>query len=229
MPESTITPAASSIAARFAGLQQAVATAHTRFRLSTTSPTLIAVSKRQPEERVRAALEAGQRVFGENKVQEAQARWKKLKQNHPGITLHLIGPLQRNKVKEAVTLFDTIHTVDREKLVDALAKEMERQSRLLPCFLQINTGEESQKSGVAPQDVEKLLTYARERGLNIVGLMCIPPADEPPAPHFALLGRLAERYGLTQLSMGMSSDFEDAIRFGATHIRIGTALFGTRE
>ena len=167
-------------------------------------------------------------MFGENKVQEAQTHWADLKAGHPDIELHLIGPLQTNKVKDAVALFDCIETLDREKLADALAAEMRKQGRALPCFVQVNTGEEEQKSGVAPRDLPGFLSYCRALELNVTGLMCIPPAGEPAGLHFALLKSLADRHGLKELSMGMSGDFEKAIAAGATYVRIGTALFGER-
>lgn len=191
--------------------------------------TLVAVSKRQPMDRILAALNAGQRVFGENKVQEAITRWQDVRTDFPDIKLHLIGPLQTNKAKEAVSFFDVIETVDREKLVDALSAEMQKQGKSIPCFIQVNTGEEEQKAGVAPQGLEKLLAYAKEKGMNVVGLMCIPPVNEPAGLHFAFLKTLADRYGLSQLSMGMSADYDKAILAGATHIRVGSALFGARE
>jgi pyridoxal phosphate enzyme (YggS family) len=191
--------------------------------------TLVAVSKRQPMERISMALEAGQRVFGENRVQEAQEHWTDLRTQYPDVQLHLIGPLQTNKVKEAVTLFDVIETVDREKLVDALAAEMKKQNKIVPCFIQVNTGEEEQKAGVAPQKLENLLAYAKEKKLPIKGLMCIPPVQEPAGLHFAFLKTLADRYGLKDLSMGMSADYDKAILASATYIRVGSALFGERN
>ncbi|MFQ5954159.1 MAG: YggS family pyridoxal phosphate-dependent enzyme [Kiloniellales bacterium] len=191
--------------------------------------TLVAVSKAQPVTKVEAAIAAGQRVFGENRVQEAAAKWPAIRQRHPHIALHMIGPLQTNKVREAVALFDVIETVDRPKLAGKLAQEMERSGRRLPCFVQVNTGEEPQKSGVLPDEADRLIRECRETfGLNVVGLMCMPPIDEEPALHFALLREIARRNGLTQLSMGMTADFEIALRFGATHIRVGTAVFGPR-
>lgn len=194
-----------------------------------SSVNLVAVSKMQPEERIRAALDAGQRLFGENRVQEAAARWGEIRGQYPDLKLHLIGPLQTNKVKEAVALFDCIETLDREKLARKLAEEMAAQGRALPCFIQLNTGEEPQKAGLAPGDLPDFLAFARDEcGLDVCGLMCIPPADEPPALHFALLRKLAARHGLQDLSMGMSGDFEQAVRLGATYVRIGTALFGGR-
>ncbi len=194
-----------------------------------SSVQLVAVSKMQPDDAVAAVLDAGQRVFGENRVQEAQARWPPLRAQYDNLKLHLIGHLQSNKAKEAVALFDVIETVDSEKLAGALKNEMDKQSRPLPCFLQVNTGEEDQKGGVAPRDVEKLFKFCADAGLNIYGLMCIPPVDEIPDPHFALLNKLSKGLGLPHLSMGMSADFETAIRYGATHIRVGSALFGIRE
>ena len=190
---------------------------------------LVAVSKTQPEERVRAALEAGHRLFGENKVQEAKERWLALKNEFPDIRLHFIGHLQTNKVRDAVALFDVIETVDSAKLAAALADEMKKQKRALPCFVQVNTGEEPQKGGVIPADLPALLDECKKLGLNITGLMCIPPESEPPALHFALLKKLAARHSLKDLSMGMSADFEKAIPLGATYVRVGTALFGDRE
>lgn len=192
--------------------------------------TLVAVSKVQPVERVEAALAAGHRVFGENRVQEARSKWPALRSRYPDLTLHLIGPLQTNKVKDAVALFDAIETVDRPKLAEALKREMQHQDVERSCFIQVNTGEEPQKAGIFPADAEGFIAYCRDEvGLNVVGLMCIPPADEEPALHFALLRDIARRTGLTGLSMGMSGDFETAIELGATHVRVGTAVFGARD
>jgi len=192
--------------------------------------TLIAVSKQQPDERIEESLANGQRIFGENRVQEALQRWQARKMKYPKLELHLIGPLQSNKAQAAVELFDVIHTVDRPKIATALAREMEASGRSLPCFIQVNTGEESQKSGIAPAEAVDFLAYCRkEIGLNICGLMCIPPIDEEAAMHFALLKSLGDRLALPKLSMGMSGDFEEAIGFGATHIRVGSALFGSRS
>jgi pyridoxal phosphate enzyme (YggS family) len=192
--------------------------------------TLIAVSKTQPADAVRAALAAGQRVFGENRVQEAVAKFPELRRDYPDLTLHLIGPLQTNKVKDAVAHCDAIETVDRPRLAEALAREMERSGRRLPCFIEVNTGEEAQKAGVLPEAADAFIADCRGRlGLPVVGLMCIPPEHEEPALHFALLREIAKRNGLDQLSMGMSADFETAIRFGATHVRVGTAIFGARR
>jgi pyridoxal phosphate enzyme (YggS family) len=190
--------------------------------------TLVAVSKVQPEDRIEAALAEGLRVFGENRVQEAQGRWAARRANYPDLKLHLIGPLQSNKVEDAVALFDVIETVDRPKLVETLAKLARAGSKLPKLLIQVNTGEEEQKAGVAPRDLPALLDLCEARGLPIEGLMCIPPEDEEPAMHFALLAKLAQRHGLAMLSMGMSGDFETAIKFGATHVRVGSALFGTR-
>ena len=195
---------------------------------------LVAVSKVQPDVRIDEALAAGQRVFGENRVQEAQARWQGRRAVTPDLKLHLIGPLQTNKVKTAVALFDVIETVDREKLAQALAKEMAKQEDMnkknLPCFIQVNTGEEEQKAGIVPADLENFYRFCVEVcGLNIVGLMCIPPVDEPAALHFALLKKYADSLGLSQLSMGMSVDFEKAIALGATYVRVGTGVFGERS
>jgi hypothetical protein len=190
--------------------------------------TLVAVSKTHPEEAVLEALEASQRVFGENRVQEAEAKYPALRARFPDLELHLIGPLQTNKAREAVALFDVIETLDRPKLARVLAQESERAGRRPACYVQVNTGEEPQKAGVAPEGADAFVAECRALGLDIVGLMCIPPESEPAAPHFALLRVIAERNGLTRLSMGMSGDFETAIRLGATHVRIGTAIFGAR-
>ncbi|HYU11183.1 MAG TPA: YggS family pyridoxal phosphate-dependent enzyme [Stellaceae bacterium] len=192
--------------------------------------TLVAVSKTHPAADVRAALQAGQRVFGENRVQEALTKFPGLRRDFPDLKLHLIGPLQTNKVKDAVAHCDVIETVDRPRLAEALAREMQRSGRPLPCFIEVNTGEEAQKAGVLPEMADAFIIDCRDRlGLPIVGLMCIPPEDEEPALHFALLREIARRNRLDQLSMGMSADFETAIRFGATHVRVGTAIFGARQ
>jgi PLP dependent protein len=188
--------------------------------------TLTAVSKLQPEDRVAAVLAAGQRVFGENRVREAVDRWA---ERRDGLELRLIGPLQTNKAREAAQFFDVIETLDRARLADALAREAERNGRCPRLYVEINTGEEPQKAGVAPRDADAFIARCRgEFELEIEGLMCIPPADEPPGPHFALTAKIAARNGLAKLSMGMSADFETAIRFGATAVRVGTALFGAR-
>ena len=192
--------------------------------------TLVAVSKRQPDSRIDAALAAGQRVYGENRVQEAQARWVHRLAHYKNLRLHLIGALQTNKVAEAVALFDVIEVVDRPKLAKALRDEMTRQNRKLECYVQVNTGEETQKSGILPVDADDFIAHCREEvGLNVTGLMCIPPIDEEAAMHFALLNIIAKRNGLAKLSMGMSDDFEDAIAFGASAVRIGSAIFGARD
>jgi pyridoxal phosphate enzyme (YggS family) len=189
---------------------------------------LVAVSKAQPDARVRAALAAGQRVFGENYVQEAKARWPGLRASCPDIRLHMIGPVQTNKARDVVGLFDVIETVDRPKLARALAKEMDRSGRRPDCLIEVNTGEEPQKAGVWPADADALIEECRNLGLPVVGLMVIPPENEEPSLHFALLAEIARRTGLAQLSMGMSADFEIAVQFGATHVRVGSAVFGPR-
>src|SRR4051812_13310677 len=193
------------------------------------STTLVAVSKTNPAEALEAALGAGHRVFGENRVQEAKAKFPGLRERWPDLRLHLIGPLQTNKVKEAVALADVIETVDRPRLAEALAEEMARTGRRPECLVQVNTGEEAQKAGVAPLDADAFIADCRDRlALPVVGLMCIPPVGDEPSLHFALLRDMAQRNRLAVLSMGMSADFEIAIRLGATHVRIGTAIFGER-
>jgi pyridoxal phosphate enzyme (YggS family) len=193
------------------------------------SVTLVAVSKTFGAEAVEPVIAAGQRVFGENRVQEAKAKWPAMMQTHQGLELHLIGPLQSNKAKEAVALFDAIHSVDRDSLCAALAKEVAAQGRTPSLFVQINTGAEPQKAGVLPQDADAFLTACRETyGLTMSGLMCIPPHDDAPGPHFALTAKIAQRNGLKLLSMGMSADFAVAISLGATHVRVGSAIFGSR-
>jgi pyridoxal phosphate enzyme (YggS family) len=189
---------------------------------------LVAVSKTVTEDDVHEALAAGQRLFGENRVQEAQGKFPALKSEFPDLELHLIGPLQTNKVKEAVALFDVIQTLDRDKLADALATERDRSGKCPRLFVQVNTGEESQKAGVLPRETAALIAKARDLKLPLEGLMCIPPADDDAAPHFALLLKLAREHGLEKLSMGMSGDFELAVKFGATHVRVGSAIFGAR-
>jgi pyridoxal phosphate enzyme (YggS family) len=192
--------------------------------------TLVAVSKTVAAEAIEPVIVLGQQVFGENRVQEAKAKWPPLAARYPGIALHLIGPLQSNKAKDAVALFDAIHAVDRASLAEALAKEIGRQGRRPILFAEINTGAEPQKAGVLPQDADAFLAACRDRyGLAIAGLMCIPPAAEAAAPHFALTAKIARRNGLDLLSMGMSADFATAIAFGATHVRVGTAIFGHRQ
>lgn len=196
--------------------------------VDTANPTLIAVSKRQPQEKIDAAVAAGHRVFGENRVQEAQDHWAN-KDGIDGLELHLIGSLQTNKAADAVALFDVIQVVDREKLARALAREMDKQDKRPDLFIQVNTGEEPQKGGVMPDDLPALVAVCAELDLPVIGLMCIPPASDDPTLHFALLKKLAGRYGLEKLSMGMSSDYDRAAAMGASHIRVGTALFGERE
>ena len=190
--------------------------------------TLIAVSKTQPASRILALIAAGQRVFGENRVQEAEEKWPAILARHPDAKLHLIGQLQSNKAEAAVRLFDAIHAVDRESLVSALARAMEKTGRRPDCFLQVNLGDEAQKGGCAVADLPALLDTARAAGLPVAGLMCLPPADTEAAPYFALLAKLARRHGVAGLSMGMSADYESAVMIGATHVRVGTALFGER-
>ena len=191
--------------------------------------TLVAVSKTFGADAIEPVIAAGQKVFGENRVQEAKAKWPALIERHPGLELHMIGPLQSNKAKEAVALFDAIHSVDRPSLCEALAKEIAKQGRRPLLFVEINTGAEAQKAGVLPQDADAFLARCRDDyGLAIDGLMCIPPADEAPAPHFALTAKIAARNGLKLLSMGMSADFPAAIAMGATHVRVGSAIFGAR-
>ena len=189
---------------------------------------LVAVSKTVDQDGIREALATGQRLFGENRVQEAQGKFPDLKTEYPDLELHLIGPLQTNKVKEAAVLFDVIQTLDRVKLADALAAERQKSGRCPRLFLQVNTGEEPQKAGVLPRDAADLIGYARKLDLPLEGLMCIPPADDDAAPHFAFLAKLARDHGLANVSMGMSGDFEMAVRFSATHVRVGTAIFGDR-
>ncbi|RLQ88968.1 YggS family pyridoxal phosphate-dependent enzyme [Notoacmeibacter ruber] len=192
--------------------------------------TLIAVSKTHDADTIRPVVEAGQRVFGENRVQEAQGKWPALRQDYPDIELHLIGPLQSNKAADAVALFDVIETVDREKIARELAKEIEKQGKAPRLLVQVNTGKEEQKAGIMPEDAVAFVARCRdEYGLVIDGLMCIPPVDENPGPHFALLEKLAGEAGVSTLSMGMSSDYQTAIAFGATHIRVGSAIFGARD
>ena len=210
-------------------MEHDIARACEEARRDRQSVTLIAVSKTFDADAIVPIIEAGARVFGENRVQEAKAKWPGLISAYPGIALHLIGPLQSNKAKEAVALFDAIHSVDRPSICEALAKEIKSQKRQPELFVQLNTGEEPQKAGVAPGAADAFIAACREKyGLSIAGLMCIPPVNEAPAPHFALTAKIAARNGLTKLSMGMSADFAIAIQFGATHVRVGSAIFGTR-
>jgi pyridoxal phosphate enzyme (YggS family) len=191
--------------------------------------TLVAVSKTHGADRVRELLEVGQRVFGENRVQEAEEKFPALKADYPDLELHLIGPLQTNKAREAVALFDVIESVDREKLAATLAKEMARTGKRPSCFIQVNTGEEPQKAGILPAELDAFVAACRDtHKLPVVGLMCIPPVGEEPALHFALLAKMAARHGLAKVSMGMSADYETAVKLGATHVRVGSALFGAR-
>ena len=192
--------------------------------------SLVVVSKTYDGDQIRPALEAGHRIFGENRVQESQGKWPDLKADHEDVELHLIGPLQSNKAAEAVALFDVIHTIDRDKIAKAISKELAKQERTVQLFIQVNTGSEPQKAGVEPDLVQAFHEDCTQKyGLKIEGLMCIPPVDENPGPHFALLRKLAEEIGVSQLSMGMSSDFEMAIELGATHVRVGSAIFGSRD
>ncbi|MFC2253084.1 YggS family pyridoxal phosphate-dependent enzyme [Labrys portucalensis] len=215
--------------ARLAEVRLAIARAEADALRPAGAVILIAVSKTFGPEAIEPVLAAGQRVFGENRVQEAQGKWPALKAVYPDIELHLIGPLQSNKAKEAVALFDVIHTVDRPSVAQALAKEIARQGKAPRLLVQVNTGEEAQKAGVAPQEADAFIAACRDDyGLIIDGLMCIPPFEQSPGPHFALLAKIAARNGLSMLSMGMSSDFETAIEVGATHVRVGSAIFGTR-
>ena len=210
-------------------VEQDIARACEHARRDRSSVTLIAVSKTFDAAAIAPVIAAGQRVFGENRVQEAKAKWPGLMSAYPDIALHLIGPLQSNKAREAVALFDAIHSVDRPSICEALAKEIDSQKRRPQLFVQLNTGEEPQKAGVAPAEADAFIASCREKyGLPISGLMCIPPVDDAPAPHFALTAKIAERNGLKGLSMGMSADFAIAIQFGATHVRVGSAIFGHR-
>jgi pyridoxal phosphate enzyme (YggS family) len=212
-----------------ATVEQEIARACKEARRDRTSVTLIAVSKTFDAETIVPVIDAGARVFGENRVQEAKAKWPGLMSAYPGIALHLIGPLQSNKAKEAVALFDAIHSVDRPSICEALAKEISSQKRRPQLFVQLNTGEEPQKAGVAPGEADGFIASCRGKyGLEISGLMCIPPLNDAPAPHFALTAKIAARNGLKNLSMGMSADFAIAIAFGATHVRVGSAIFGAR-
>ena len=218
------------IAANLAAVRAEIAAAARDAGRAADAVTLVAVSKTHGPERIVPAIEAGQAVFGENRVQEAEHKWPDLKQRFADVAVHLIGPLQSNKVRHAVALFDVIETVDRPKLARALAREMDKQDRRLPCYIQVNTGEEPQKAGVLPAEADAFVTLCRdELALPVAGLMCIPPLEEEPALHFALLREIARRNGLDGLSMGMSADYPVAIEFGATLVRVGTAIFGPRE
>jgi PLP dependent protein len=217
------------VVANLAAVKAQIAAAALTAGRPAESVELVAVSKTHSVETVRRALAAGHRVFGENRVQEAEAKWPALKRDFPNLVLHLIGPLQRNKVRRAVRLFDVIETVDRMELARAIAEAARDQGRCPQVFIQVNTGEEPQKAGVLPEETDALVHACREElALPVRGLMCIPPIDEEPSLHFALLREIARRNGLSELSMGMSGDFEVAVRFGATHVRVGTAIFGSR-
>ncbi|MGE0254736.1 MAG: YggS family pyridoxal phosphate-dependent enzyme [Alphaproteobacteria bacterium] len=216
-------------AARLDAVRARIAAAAREAGRDPAAVTLIAISKQQSDERIAAVLAAGHRVFGENRVQEAEAHWSARRATVPDLALHMVGPLQTNKVREAVALFDAIHSVDRPRLAEALAKEMARSGRRPACFIEVNTGEEPQKAGVLPADADAFIERCRtEFALPLAGLMCIPPHDAVPAPHFALLATIAKRHGLASLSMGMSADYEAAVTLGATHVRVGTAIFGER-
>ena len=220
----------SHIAANLAEVKARIARQAKDWQRAPDAVHLVAVGKTHPAEAIAAALEAGHRLFGENRVQEAAAKFPALRSRYPDLRLHLIGPLQTNKIKQAVEVCDAIETVDRDKLAQGLAAELAKSGKRLDLFIQVNTGEEEQKAGILPRDADDFIRRCRdEYKLPIVGLMCIPPAEEHPAPHFALLGEVAKRHGLTRLSMGMSGDFELAIQMGATHVRVGTAIFGVRE
>lgn len=214
---------------RLANVREAIARSARLARRAPEDVTLIAVSKSHSAEAIAPLIEAGQRLFGENRVQEAEAKWPALRAHFDGIELHLVGQLQSNKAENAVALFDAVHSVDRPSLVSALAKAAEKLGRRPHCFAQVNIADEPQKGGCPVADLPALLERCRAAGLPIVGLMCIPPADVEPAPYFALLAKLGRRHGLAKLSMGMSGDFETAIAIGATHVRVGTALFGDRS
>jgi PLP dependent protein len=226
MPSAT---AESTIAANLGSVGERIAAAARAAGRDPASVRLVAVSKTHPAASVAAALGAGQLLYGENRVQEAAEKYPDLRARWPDLRLHLIGPLQTNKVRDAVALFDAIETVDRPRLAEALAREMARQGKRPACLIEVNTGEEAQKSGVLPQEADAFIALCRDRlALPVAGLMCIPPEREEPSPHFALLREIARRNGLAELSMGMSADFETAVRFGATLVRVGTAVFGAR-
>jgi hypothetical protein len=221
--------AASPAAERLAGILARIEAARKTALAPAPSTTLVAVSKTFETAEIATVIAAGQRIFGENRVQEAKSKWPALKAEWPDVAVHLIGPLQSNKAHEAIELFDAIHSIDRLKIAEALRREIDRSGRAPLLFIQVNTGEEPQKAGIAPLKAPQFIDHCRETlSLPIFGLMCIPPAEEPPAPHFALLAKIAQEHGIEGLSMGMSADFETAIRFGATHVRVGTAVFGER-
>jgi pyridoxal phosphate enzyme (YggS family) len=220
--------AAEEVAANLAAVRERIGQAVAESGRPAGAVTLVAVSKAQPIERIEAALLAGQRIFGENYVQESAGRWPELRQRYPDAVVHLVGPLQTNKVKDAVRLFDVIQSVDREKLARELAKELAKSDRRLQLMIEVNLGEEPQKAGIMPQDLDGFVALCRELALPVVGLMAIPPGDQDVGPYAALLAKLAARHGLAEVSVGMSGDFETAAQFGATLVRVGTAIFGTR-
>lgn len=219
----------SPIASNLLSVKEAIAKATKKWQRNADDVTLVAVSKFHSAEAIQEALLAGHRTYGENRVQEAADKWPALKNEHPDICLHLIGPLQSNKAKQALELFDVIETIDRPKLVDEITKHLPKLSKTPLFYVQVNVGDESQKAGVAIEELDTLLAYCTKKGLAIAGLMCIPPVDQPPAPYFALLRKLANQHHINHLSMGMSGDFEEAISLGATHVRVGTAIFGERH
>jgi PLP dependent protein len=222
--------ASRSAAAALADVRREIEAACRRASRDPSEVSLVAITKTFAADVIEPVITAGQRVFGENRVQEAKAKWPPLRQRYPGLELHLVGPLQSNKAKEAVALFDCIHTVDRPSICEALAKEIEKQGKRPRLLVQVNTGAEPQKAGILPEAADDFVRRCRtEYGLTIEGLMCLPPLEEPPAPHFGLLKKMAMRNGLALLSMGMSADFALAIEFGATHVRVGTAIFGERS
>jgi pyridoxal phosphate enzyme (YggS family) len=224
-----MTEEAEATRARLADVLSRVTAAAKAARRDTGSVRLVAVSKTFGPEAIAPVLAAGHRLFGENRVQEARTKWPGLRERYPGVELHLVGALQSNKARDAVQLFDAIHSIDRPRIAEAVAQEMARQNKRLRHFIQVNTGEEPQKAGVAPNEAGRLLRTCREDlGLDIAGLMCIPPHDEEPGVHFAFLAKLAGELGLKGLSMGMSADFEKAVAFGATHVRVGSEIFGAR-
>jgi pyridoxal phosphate enzyme (YggS family) len=232
-PEPTLSdlanPAVATAAERLAHVRGEIAAAAREAKRDPASVTLVAIAKTFDAAAIEPVISAGQRVFGENRVQEAKAKWPALRERHPGIALHLVGALQSNKAKDAVALFDAIHSVDRPSVAQALAKEMARQGRMPTLLVEVNTGAEPQKAGILPEQADAFLRACRDSyGLVIAGLMCMPPANEPPAPHFALTAKIARRNGLSLLSMGMSADFPLAVAFGATYVRVGTAIFGSR-
>ena len=228
--ESMQSDSATGVAQSYSRLVDAVAEAAKAAGREAAEITLVAVSKTRSAQHIEPVLSAGHIDFGENRVQEAQVKWPDLKARYPAARLHLIGALQSNKARDAVALADAIHSLDREKLARAISQEMARSGRAPECFIQVNTGEEAQKSGVPPGQADTLIEACQEKyALPLVGLMCLPPLDEEPAPHFALLRKIAERHGLTKLSMGMTADYQTAIALGATHIRVGSAIFGARK